>query len=193
MRNWKIDLTPMACFYGALLLLLLPLRWILAAAFAAAFHELCHYLALRFCGVGILEIRIGAGGTVMETEPMGAKQELLCTMAGPLGSLSLLLWIKFLPLTAICGMIQGLFNLLPLFPLDGGRMARCAFGALSPRYGARISLWVERATMAVMVLALVYGAVRFDLGLLPFLMILLVLGKGLQRKIPCKDDKLRVQ
>lgn len=102
--------------------LLLPLNWLLSAVTAAFIHECGHVAALKLCGVRIFAIRIGACGAKITTEPMGPIQELVCAAAGPLCSLLLVLLVKVAPVLAMIGFFQGVFNLLPIFPMDGGRM-----------------------------------------------------------------------
>ena len=71
MRDFvRVDVS--ACLMGAFLLLTLPLNWLLSALAAAAFHELCHGAAILLLGGRIWGVRIGAGGAVMETEPLSS-------------------------------------------------------------------------------------------------------------------------
>ena len=90
MRDFiRVDVS--ACLMGAFLLLTLPLNWLLSALAAAAFHELCHGAAILLLGGRIWGVRISAGGAVMETEPLSSGKELVCALAGPAGSLLLVL------------------------------------------------------------------------------------------------------
>ena len=119
-----LEISPWSCFLAAACILLLPFRLLIAALASAVFHELCHLLAMKLFSVPVLGIRIGAFGMVIRSGYMTPGQELLCAAAGPAGSLFLLLSAEVFPLLAFCGLIQGLFNLLPIYPMDGGRILR---------------------------------------------------------------------
>lgn len=173
----------------ALMVFLLPLKWIFAALLAGLVHELCHVLAIRLCGGRILSVEIGAGGAVIRTDPMDSLRELVCALAGPLGGLILLLFARWLPRTAICAGLQSAYNLLPLYPLDGGRALRCgALLVLPPKTADRFCYLVQIGCLCAIVLLGIYGTFFLRLGVLPILIALLLL-----RKIPCKPWRQRVQ
>jgi Zn-dependent protease len=124
--------------------------WMAAAAtigllFSIVFHETAHALVARRYGVPIggITLFIFGGVAQMEQEPTTPKSELLMAAAGPLASI--LLSATFFALLAgaqawslppairgmvwYLGFINGMlaiFNLVPAFPLDGGRVLRAA-------------------------------------------------------------------
>ncbi len=107
-----------------LMVLLFPVRFLVGALLAAAAHELGHMLAIRLTGGRVNRIILHAGGASIETAPMEPGKETLCALAGPAaGAMTVLAW-RWFPELALAGLVQTSFNLLPIYPLDGGRAAR---------------------------------------------------------------------
>jgi Zn-dependent protease len=117
---------------------------LLSGVFALAFfaclvlHELAHALVARAVGVPTAEIRLFVFGGVARItgDPGDPGGEALVAMAGPLASV-LLAGLLDLTSRAVAGpagdllawlfvgnLVVAGFNLLPGFPLDGGRVAR---------------------------------------------------------------------
>lgn len=166
----------------ALWLLTLPLNWLLAAAVAAAWHEISHALALLACGGRVICLEVTGGGARMLTSPLGRWKTFLCALAGPVGSGLLLLFAPWIPRVSLCALGQGAFNLLPIYPLDGGRAMECLFPGWRRR-GEKIFLG---ATLLVAVL----GAGFAHWGPIPALALTLA---ALRRKNPCKNSRSGVQ
>ena len=190
----KIRISGPAFVWLALLTLVLPLRWIAAAIFAAAFHECCHVLAIRICGGRIDGLRITERGASMKTVMLSKPQELLCALAGPLGSILLILTAEFTPRLAVCGMFHGLYNLMPLYPMDGGRVLRCAAElAFGEEMSERVCFWITRIFCVVLLTGGLYAFFVLRVGLFPLLLAGFVICRANIRKMPCKEKDLAVQ
>lgn len=190
----RVRMNPVLWIIFALMVLILPLRWIFAVFFAAAFHELCHGIMIYLCGSRILSAEVGDSGIILETEPMRPAAELLCALAGPVGGLLLLPLVRWFPRIAICAAIQSLYNLLPVYPLDGGRALRCVLGFFfPPATVCRLCLWAERICFAGILCLGLYGTLVLKLGGMPLIYGCLVLYQLSKRKIPCKPGRQRVQ
>lgn len=119
-----LEISPWSCILAAVGILLLPFRLLIAALASAIFHELCHLFVMKMFSIPVLGLHIGTFGVVIRSGYMTLGQELLCAAAGPMGSLFLLVTAEVFPFLALCGLLQGLFNLLPIYPMDGGRILR---------------------------------------------------------------------
>lgn len=164
------------------MVLILPLKWCLSIVFAAVIHEFFHYLAIRVTGNRVPELSVTLRGAVMQTTPLSDRDELLCALAGPLGSLLLFFCYPWIPRIAICAGVQAVFNLLPLYPLDGGRIFRILVHRFFPVHAGSVCQWTEWIWMAILFLSGLYFSVSFHLGSGPiFLSVFLVFKAFLEK------------
>ncbi len=196
MGNPKIEVTVLPQFYifFAVALLVIPLPLLLGWVAAAIIHELCHCLMLRLCRCSIFGISIGAFGAEIYTQPLTNRQAFLCALAGPFGGLLLTFFVKWVPVIALCGIVQSGFNLLPLFPMDGGRAVQSLANHFLPEHTAnKLCRALEISILLVITAVTVYFAWRYALGLLPLAVpVLLALRTG-KIKSSCKPGRIRVQ
>ena len=184
--------SPFAFLMGALLLLTLPLPWLAGAAAAACVHELGHLLAIWLLDAGHPEFRMGCTGAKIHTAFSEPWREFICAAAGPTASLLLLLVAKLFPRIALCGFVQGLYNLLPIYPLDGGRMLCSALKEWLPAKAEKITLVAGQGTGCL----LLAGALAALLCRQPGIALLLgatAVRSGALGKIPCKTGGKAVQ
>ena len=161
------------------------LQLLLIAVFACIVcHELGHALAARLFSIRTRDIIITPIGGLARLEKMPRKpqQELVVTFAGPLANLfiamilSLVVWLtrsSLVPRAAFPELVDFpiiliwinlflfVFNLIPAFPMDGGRILRSSLGLI---------LDFERATLIAAALGklLAFGFIGFGLGILIF-------------------------
>ncbi len=146
---------------------------------SVVFHELCHSLVARRFGLEMrgITLFIFGGVSEMEDEPQNAKTEFFMALAGPLSSVVLgvlcfagrawavsaaarpaVPWLLFY-LGYINILLAG-FNLIPAFPLDGGRV----FRAVLWRFKGNL-FWATRVAAHIGsgfgLLMIVFGIVRF--------------------------------
>lgn len=175
--------------YLALLVLLCPLRWLIAGGVAAVVHELGHSLAVRCCGGKLSGFRLSIFGAYLNAAHLSTVQEILCILAGPLSGLVLLVFIRIFPRLAICGALQSLYNLLPIYPLDGGRLLRCSF--LLMGVTERTCRRVESGVSILLILVGIYGTVILGVGGLPLLAAVLLVLKAHGEKLLAMRGHLR--
>lgn len=132
-----------------------PIYYLLCLYFALAIHEVGHYLAARYFKYESVRfmLMLPLGAAVISHKPVESlKEKLIILLAGPvpgiiIGYILLLsysatqyTWAKQMGLAFL--MVNG-FNLLPIIPLDGGRIIRiiCLKNIVLQRIIATISLF----------------------------------------------------
>ncbi|MGH7322801.1 MAG: site-2 protease family protein [Candidatus Rokuibacteriota bacterium] len=169
------DLPPLAYWANGLLAALLLFVSVLL-------HELSHALVARAHGLRVngITLHVFGGVSQLEDEPPTPRAEFLIAIVGPLTSFAIatLLWgttaaglvpvgwpratVGYLTLVNVS---VGVFNLIPGFPLDGGRLLRAALwkwqGALgrATRIASRVGVGFAVALMAFGVVQILTGAV----------------------------------
>lgn len=180
--------------FMALLCLVVPIQWFLSVIVAAAFHELCHILAIKISGGYIRRIIIGVSGSVIDAVPISQFCQLFCILAGPAGSLLLLAVSPFFPRISICGLFHGLFNLLPIYPLDGGRALHCLCSIFFSTETVSLILWICYAITCFFILGITIWLSFFRrLGFGPVIFALLLLSRASAGKFPCNEGEVGVQ
>jgi len=138
-------------------------------------HELGHFFAAKLFGWRIDKIMLWAFGGVLQTDEYTTrpiKEEVIVTLCGPLQHTLVfclayvLHWINFIPTSLLAEVIHYnviilLFNLLPIYPLDGGRICFALLSARLPYRQAYRSILCFSLILAI-------GLMTFQLYLYPF-------------------------
>lgn len=177
MKKTGFSVTAGAILVTGLLLFSLGLETLWALVLPILAHELGHILALRLCGMRIKTILAETRGLCISYSGCtGTAGHMLCAAAGPLGGLlyavAAVLTAKkgqadFWNLSAGISVLLSLFNLLPVLPLDGGRIFACfAWSLLGGRRGDKLLKAVGLVTGTGL---LILGSVYLWLGYGPAL------------------------
>ena len=121
----------------------------LTAFFTAALaHELGHLTALYITGASIRGIRVTCAGPVIEYAGVTTRrQEIGVVAAGPVAGLlfAAICFLTDIPYFCYVGaiaLLAAMFNLLPVLPMDGGRLTAYALSAVLPDRGLDILMRV---------------------------------------------------
>lgn len=148
--------------------------FVLSLFFCVTLHELGHAMAAKRYGIKTKDITLYPIGGVarLEKMPENPKQELVVAFAGPLVNIIIAALLSplllhsglenaasenaliigatnFLPMLAIVNLWLALFNLIPAFPMDGGRVLRALLAMKMGRLKATQTAAVIGKTIAI--------------------------------------------
>lgn len=141
-------------------------------------HEMGHALVARKLGIPIRGITLFLFGGVaeLEDEPKSAKSEFLMAIAGPAVSAVLVLAFFLvsklggpLPATVVFGYLAAInlavlvFNLVPAFPLDGGRVLRSVLWGATGNL-RRATYFASLAGQGFAWMLIIFGVLNFIAG-----------------------------
>jgi Zn-dependent protease/predicted transcriptional regulator len=143
-------------------------------------HELGHALVARARGLPVSSITLFLFGGVsnLEQEPRSPGEEFAVAVIGPvislvvggmilalapLASQSDLLWHSLLVYLGATNVALGIFNLLPGFPLDGGRVLRATLWKITGNLQTA-TRWAARVGQGVAFVLILVGVWQFFLG-----------------------------
>lgn len=164
-------------------------------------HECGHWVAARYFGWHIIEIRLlpfGGELIVAHQRLSGAGAEIMVALAGPLVNICLIVVAVLLRTIGIlsadssayfiqANIIIGLFNLLPIMPLDGGKILLAISGMVfsykrAQMFTIHFSLLASVVLLLASVSATNLSGIRFDLLIVS--MFLLYVNIHMLRKLP---------
>jgi Zn-dependent protease len=156
------------------------LIWVVVVFVSILVHEFGHALAFRWFGTNSHIVLYAFGGLAVPWSGVSGRwRRIIISLAGPgagfvlcaavFYSNSFFAWAdpKSLPLRLlyvylyVVNLYWGIFNLLPVFPLDGGQVSREVCGSIWPRRGEQLALEISivvAGLLAVYCLTSAYGA-----------------------------------
>jgi Zn-dependent protease len=171
-------------------------------------HELAHALVAVRHGVpvGAITLHVFGGVSQLEGEPETPRAELRIAIVGPLMSLALAAvawgiglmvagasWADALTgYLAAVNLVVALFNLVPAFPLDGGRILRAGLWAWSGR-SDRATVVASQVGLALALLMVALGLARALTGETMAGLWLALIGLFLYQAARASYDLARVQ
>lgn len=149
----------------------------LIALFGIVFvHELGHVAAARWLGIPVISVMMlpfGGHALLEDRGDFTARKELIIAMAGPLQNMILVAFTVLLQQTGVwsgsfpvyfieCNILIALFNLLPILPLDGGRICQALCSLTMPFHSTLV--WCSRLSVLFSVMVIGYAVMPWLAG-----------------------------
>ena len=175
--------TPVYLKYWFLILFLfLSVKMVLVAFVAVLVHEMAHAWVAKKLGYNVRQIYLDVLHGAAEIDlgyQNNYKDTIRIVAAGPLSNAVLALlayclhlcgvipeaFLSFTTLFIVINLFLCIFNLLPIFPLDGGRISKAI---LLNHFGKKGQFYSGVVSMTFSILLLLYSLFTFDLILIFF-------------------------
>ena len=168
----RLNISAGAICLGCFWLALDPAGLMLPLLLSAALHELGHLLVLGLSRVPVQALHVTALGCIIQTAPLPYRLEIPCALAGP--GVNMLLCALALPRDpslALVNLCLAGFNLLPLWPLDGGRSLRAMLLLrVEPSCANRVEHVIAGVTLSLLWVFTAYATCVLHMGLAPVLL-----------------------
>jgi Zn-dependent protease len=177
------------------------LAFVFAVFGCIALHELGHALAARYYGIGTRDITLYPLGGIASLERMPERpgREIAIALAGPAVNIGIAVALfsgllgasllaplsladptggldGFLARLLVANVVLAVFNLLPCFPMDGGRVLRALLASRMSRVRAtEIAVGVGSVVAGVFILL---GLLNSHFGLIAVAVMVWLLGQG---------------
>lgn len=156
---------------------------IAACILAVLFHEIAHAFAARLFGVALFSFRPSPIGirARLKGSPKSFKKQMMIYLAGPLGNFILAFILFFCGEGFIRTLFEanlaiGLFNLLPMYPLDGGQIFIIFSYKLA---GSNVTFkLIKRLSVAVKAVLVITGLIQVIFFSNPSLLVAVVMLPG---------------
>lgn len=185
--NFKISMHPLFLILGLTLFFLGEITVFIVTTLSALLHEFAHYVVASRMGYSMQKIRLMPFGAELfgDFDSFQNRDELKVAIAGPIMNFCIcivvlgLWWIKpvvysFTDVFFSTNLVMGIFNLLPIFPLDGGRILLCLLSKnMERKKSAKIVKNITKTfaicLFIVFILTLVYK-INLTFGIMAFML-----------------------
>ena len=175
----KIEITPgflaMVCLIGWL-----DMSVCICFLIAVMIHELSHLITAVLHGGHVERIVFRCCGAVIQTQSMSYTAEIYVALAGPLANIVTTLIAKNrYGQFAVISLLLAIVNLLPIYPMDGGRMLRSALLlCVTPAVAGKILRITAFLVCGVLMLAACWYTAVCQAGLWPVFASLAILWRA---------------
>lgn len=168
----KLTISPGYWMLLACVLYLGDFPWLILWLGGVFLHEAGHLFTLFLLHIPVLSLRFSLAGARIETGPMSYPEEFFVALSGPVvGLIPLAFWHICPNFSTFSGLLS-VINLLPLYPLDGGRCLHCALALwTTPTKSHLVMRTMEWITGSLLTLWCLYKTFFLSVGLWPLFLL----------------------